>query len=239
MIDSGVGHNSHGRGRGGRRRGRGRNRGRKSQRRVTSSRAESGKRSTSGNGDRIEQVLEWKGKPRGRGGRGRGRRSIRSRQRSTKVVLVGAEREDPKEIIIAKSPSGLVREGWNEDETIGLQVEDTANTSSSERSGSEDENGLAMGDEYDDMVTDEYVGYNGRSRDLLRGTYYNIEVEENEVDDAADDNEEGDAEDDQGDLDVEEYINGDSDEEVNGDGDGEQNLGQDQGAGFTSSEYSE
>ncbi|XP_042972000.1 homeobox-DDT domain protein RLT2-like isoform X3 [Carya illinoinensis] len=235
-VDSVIGLNSYVRGRGGRGRGRTRTRGGRSQRKVISSRAESGKRSTTMKSDRFGQVTGWKGRPRRRGGRGRGRRSIRSRQRSAKVVLVGAERNNPREIIIEKSQSDLVGKEWNEDETMRLEVEDAGNTSNSERSGYDDENSLATGDEYDDTVMDDYaLQYNGRSDDLLQGTYYDVDVEEHDDDDDADENEE----DQQGDLDVEEYINGDSDDEENGDGDREQNVDQDQGAGYTSSEYSE
>ncbi|KAG6722699.1 hypothetical protein I3842_03G173300 [Carya illinoinensis] len=235
-VDSVIGLNSYVRGRGGRGRGRTRTRGGRSQRKVISSRAESGKRSTTMKSDRFGQVTGWKGRPRRRGGRGRGRRSIRSRQRSAKVVLVGAERNSPREIIIEKSQSDLVGKEWNEDETMRLEVEDAGNTSNSERSGYDDENSLATGDEYDDTVMDDYaLQYNGRSDDLLQGTYYDVDVEEHDDDDDADENEE----DQQGDLDVEEYINGDSDDEENGDGDREQNVDQDQGAGYTSSEYSE
>ncbi|KAF5481349.1 hypothetical protein F2P56_002009 [Juglans regia] len=235
FVDSVIGLNSYVRGRGGRGRGRTRTRGGRSQRRVITSRAESGKRSTTAKNDRFGQVTGWKGRPRRRGGRGRGRRSIRSRQRSAKVVLVGAERNSPREIIIEKSQSDLVGKEWNEDETTRLEVEDAGNTSNSERSGYDDENGLATGDEYDDMVMDDYAPqYIGRSDDFLRGTYYDVDVEEHDDDNDGDENEE----DEQGDLDVEEYINGDSDDEENG-GDREQNVDQHQGAGYTSSEYSE
>ncbi|GLT71766.1 hypothetical protein SLA2020_437620 [Shorea laevis] len=131
-----------------------------------------------------------------------------------------------------------------------LQVEDGGNATSSERSDYDDENGLATGDEYDDNVMDDYAPpYNGRSDDLLQGTYYNVDVEEEEEEEDEDeddddedgdgDNNEGDAEDVQGDVDMEEYINGDSEEEGNGYGDGEQNVDQDEAAGYTSSDYSE
>lgn len=229
-VDSVTGLNSYLHGRGSRGRGRTRTRGGRSQRKVISSRIESGKRSTITKSDRFGQVTGWKGRPRRRGGHGRGRRSIRSRQRSAKAVLVGAETNNPREIIIAKSQSGLVRKEWNEDETMRLEVEDAGNTSNSERSGYDDGNGLAAGDEYDDdLVMNDYTAqYNGRSDDLLQGTYYDVD------DDDADENEE----DEQGDLEIEEYINSESDDEENG-GDTVQNVDQDQGAGYTSSEYSE
>ncbi|XP_030929199.1 homeobox-DDT domain protein RLT2-like isoform X3 [Quercus lobata] len=239
-VDSGSGLASSGRGRGGRGRGRGRIRGRSSQGRVISSRAESGKRTSSTKSDRLGQALGWRGRPRGRGGRRRGRRSIRSRQRPAKVVVVGGDRDNSKDIILDKSPSGLE---WNGDESMRLPGEDAGSTSSSERSDYDYENGQATGDEYDDMVVDDFAaGYPGRSDDLLQGTYYNVDVEEEdeeeeEDEDDVDDNE-GDAEDEQGDLDIDEYINGDSDEEGNGGGDREQNLDQDQGT-YTSSDYSE
>ena len=68
-VDSGSGLASSGRGRGGRGRGRGRIRGGSSQGRVISSRAESGKRTSSTKSDRLGQALGWRGRPRGRGGR--------------------------------------------------------------------------------------------------------------------------------------------------------------------------
>ncbi len=247
-VDSGSGLTSSGRGRGGRGRGRGRIRGGTSQRRVIS------KRTASTKSDGLGQALGWRGRPRGRGGRRRGRRSIRSRQRPAKVDVVGRDTENPKDIILEKSPSGLVREEWNGDESMQLQGEDAGTTSSLERSDYDYENGLATGDEYDDdMVMDDYAaGYHGRSDDLLQGTYYNVDVdvdvdveeeeeeeeEDDDDDDDVDDNEDGDAEEEQGDLDIEEYINGDSDEEENSGGDREQNLDQDQGT-YTSSDYSE
>ncbi|XP_065623854.1 uncharacterized protein LOC136065097 [Quercus suber] len=122
-----------------------------------------------------------------------------------------------------------------------LPGEDAGSTSSSERSDYDYENGQATGDEYDDMVVDDFAaGYPGRSDDLLQGTYYNVDVEEEEEEEDEDDvdDNEGDAEDEQGDLDIDEYINGDSDEEGNGGGDREKNLDQDQGT-YTSSDYSE
>ncbi|XP_059452338.1 homeobox-DDT domain protein RLT2 isoform X1 [Corylus avellana] len=248
-VDSTIGLTSSGRGRGGRGRARGRTRGGRSERRVIRSRAESRKKSATTNSDRFGQILGWKGRPRGRGGRGRGRRSIRSRQRSAKVVIVDREKESPKEIILEKSPSDLVREEWSGDENMRLQVEDGGNTSSSERSDYDDENGLATGDEFDDNVMDEYAPpYNGRPDNLLQSTYYNVDVEEeeeedddDEEDDGGGDDNEGDAEDVQGDVDMEEYINGDSDEEGDGygDGGGEPKVGQDEAARYTSSDYSE
>jgi hypothetical protein len=250
-VDSTIGLTSSGRGRGSHGRGRGRTRGGRSERRVVRSRAESRKRGATTNSDRFGQILGWKGRPRGRGGRGRGRRSIRSRQRSAKVVMVDRERDSPKEIILEKSPSDLVREEWSGDENTRLLVEDGGNSSSSERSDYNDENGLATGDEYDDNVMDEYAPpYNGRSDDLLQSTYYNVDVEEEEEEEEEEDDDddggggddnEGVAEDVQGDVDMEEYINGDSDEEGNGYGDtgGEPNVDQDEAARYTSSDYSE
>lgn len=234
-VEVGIGLAGLGRGRGSWGRGRGRTRAGRSQRRVIVSRSGYGKRSKATNSDRLGKVLTWKGCPRGRGGRKRGRRSIRSRQKSVKrAVEINAERKISKETIRMKSPKGFARNEWNGNETR-FQVKGAKNASSSERSEFDDENGQATGDEYDDLVVEDYTGgFNGKSEDLLEGSDYNLANEDDE-----DDIDEGEDEDEQGDLDVEGYINGDLDEEGVRDGDGEQNGDQDDGTGSMSSDFSD
>jgi hypothetical protein len=124
----------------------------------------------------------------------------------------------------------------NGDETR-FHTEDAENASSSERSeyNDENENIPASGDEYDDQVVDDYAGgFNGKSDDLLEGSDYNIDSnEEDDDDDAMNEDED---EDEHGDSDVEEYINRDSDED--GIRDGGQNGAQD-GTESSSSDFSD
>uniref|UniRef100_A0A5B7A597 Homeobox-DDT domain protein RLT2 n=1 Tax=Davidia involucrata TaxID=16924 RepID=A0A5B7A597_DAVIN len=251
-VDPGSGHTGSGRGRGGRGRGRGRTRGGRSQRRVVGSRSGPGQRSTTTDSERFGQLLGWKGRARGRGGRRRGRRTVRSRQKPVKrVVEISGQRDEPEGIIFEKIPSSSGQE-WNEEETTGMQVDIAENASSSERSEYDDDNGQATGDEYDDLMVDDYSGvFNGKSDRLLEGVDYNVDGEEDDedrveeadddVDEDEDEDDEGDDgdEDEQGDIDIEEYINGDSDEEGNRDDGGEQVGNLDEVTGSTSSDYSD
>ncbi|XP_048328593.1 homeobox-DDT domain protein RLT2 isoform X2 [Ziziphus jujuba] len=234
-ADPGIGLDSFGRGRGSRGGAYGRTRSGRSQRRAIGSRAESVKHNAATNNERLGQVLEWEGRSRGHGHR-RGRRSIRSRQKpSKKMVEIGGERSSPKEGTSDKSPRSLVN-AWNRVETANFQLEGAELASSSGRSEYDDENGQASEDEYDDMVVDDYAtGLNGKSDDLLDGSDYNVNGDEDEADDDVEDEEE----DGEGDFDVDRYINGDSDGEENRAGDEEQNMKLNEGTGSTSSEYSD
>ncbi|EEF44370.1 homeobox-DDT domain protein RLT2 isoform X2 [Ricinus communis] len=237
-ADVGIGSAKLARGRASRGRGRSHTSGTNSRSRAGSSRSESGKRSLASNNNRSGQVLSWKGQSRARGGRKRGRRSVRSRQKPVKrAVDVAAQTNVAKEIIYEKVPTKLEREDWNIDETR-FQSRIAENLSSSERSEYDDENGQATGDEYDDLPVDDYTGgFNGKSDDLLEGSDYNMDP--NEEEDDEDDDEADLDEDDQGDLDVEGYINGDSNDDGIRDGDGEQNGDPDEGTGSSSSDFSD
>ena len=204
-VDGGIGSAGLGREQGIRGRGRGRTRGGRSQTRIIGSRSASSKRSTARSGDRLGKVLSWKGRPRGRGGRKRGRRSVRSRQKAVKQAAdFIPERKIPKETIREQSTKYLGRDDWNGDET--RFAEDAENASSSEYDD-ENENIPASGDEYDDMGVDDYAGgFNGKSDDILEGSDYIMD--DNEDDDDAGNEDE----DELGDLDVEEYINRDPDD---------------------------
>uniref|UniRef100_A0A6M2F0J1 Uncharacterized protein n=1 Tax=Populus davidiana TaxID=266767 RepID=A0A6M2F0J1_9ROSI len=234
-VDVGIGLAGLGREQGIRGRGRGRTRVGRSQTRIIGSRTESSKRSASRSSNRLEKVLSWTGRPRGRGGCKSGRRSIRSRQKAVKKAAeIIPERKIPKENLYEQSRRRLGRHVRNGDETR-FHTEDAENASSSERSeyNDENENIPASGDEYDDQVLDDYAGgFNGKSDDLLEGSDYNIDSnEEEEEDDAMNEDE-----DELGDLDVEEYINRDSDEdEIR---DGGQNGAQD-GTESSSSDFSD
>ncbi|GKU93030.1 hypothetical protein SLEP1_g6668 [Rubroshorea leprosula] len=175
-------------------RGRGKARGRttrgRSQRRVSGPRSESGKRHAT-ESDELVQVLGWKGQSRGRGGRKRGRRSTRSRPKpAKKVVQIVNERDYPKEIT-EKSSGGLEKDDWNGGGLMRSQAKAIDNPSSSGRSEYSDENGQASGDEYDDLVADDYARhsrFNDKSDDL-DASDYNVDGDEDDeyADDVAED----------------------------------------------------
>ncbi|KAK9225155.1 hypothetical protein WN943_010196 [Citrus x changshan-huyou] len=99
-----------------------------------------------------------------------------------------------------------------------------------------EENGQATGDEYNDMI-DEYAGgFNSRSNDLQEGSDDIVDGDEEDDEDEMGD---GGAEDEQGYLDVEEYVNEESDEEGIRDGDGGQIGDPDEGTGASSSDLSD
>ncbi|KAL5571100.1 hypothetical protein UlMin_020697 [Ulmus minor] len=247
-----LGSSGHGRGSRGRG-GRVRTRGSRSQRRPTGSRAESKKRTNRRNKEALGQGLGWKGQQRGRG-RKHGRRSVRSRQKPAKKVETGVAESILDNVSGPRSP---VRKEWNADDAednTGLQFEG-AEIGSSGRSDYDDENGQGSGDEYDDMVGDDYApgfngksddyppGFNGKSDDLLEGSDYNVDLNDEEVDDEDEDEDEDEVGDGIGQdgcegFDVGQFINEDSDEEDEPDG-GEQNIEVDQDIGSSSSDYSE
>ncbi|KAL5793714.1 hypothetical protein ACOSP7_002308 [Xanthoceras sorbifolium] len=220
------------RGQGNRGRGRGSNRSGRSQRRVAGTRSESGKRKITTNSERLGPVLAWKGRPRVRGGRKRGRRSTRSRKKpAKKAVKVVGEGGIPMESMFKKAGNSA-RNELDGDDVTRFQVEGAENASSSERSVYEDESGRAMGDEYDDLMVDEYSGgFSVRVNDLQVGSDDNVDGDED--DDGA--------EDEQGELDVEGYINEeDSDEDIiRHDEEREQNGNGDEGRGSTSTDFSD
>ncbi|XWS68694.1 hypothetical protein CRYUN_Cryun04dG0113200 [Craigia yunnanensis] len=207
-VDVGIGNSGSARGRG-RGRGNGMTRGGRSQRRPTSSRSGSGKRTTNIDNEKLGPVLGWKSRSCGRGGRKRGRRSTRSRPKAAKrMVEIAGERKNPKEII-EKSSRSFATNAWNGDEVTRLEVETADNASFSERSEYNDENGQATGDEYDYLAVDDYTGgFNGQGDDG-EGSGYNIDGGED------DDSEDGDdiTGEEQGNFNVGGYINENSDEE--------------------------
>ncbi|XP_038708176.1 homeobox-DDT domain protein RLT2-like isoform X2 [Tripterygium wilfordii] len=236
-IDVAVGFSGPSRGRWGRGRGRGRPTGGKPQRRVPSSRLQSAKRSKAANDGTSRPMLGWKGGSCGTGGRKRGRRSIRNRQKQAKRVVVAADENDAQqEVMFEKLEPGFVMDEWNGTESSRLQVDDGEAGSFSDRSEYDDDNGQAVGDEYDYLAVDDYAAghSNDKSDDLLDGSEYNMDVDDDE-----DDKNEvlDDVEDEQADLDVDGYINADTDEAPIWDN-GEQNEDLDD-TGSTSSEFSE
>lgn len=220
-------------------------------------RSEATQRSTATNTNRFGQLLGWKGRSRGRGaGRKRSRRTARSRPKPVKrVVDIGSsERDLQQETFFENTVMRGLDPQWNREETLGSQVEaEEEASSSSDRSEYDDYNGLTAGDEYDDdLLAGDYTGvFNGQPERLIEGVDYNVDVEEDDDDrpeevdddvdvdvDDVDDQEEDDSEEDgQEDIDVERYINGDSDDEANRDG-GEQ-IGNPDDATESSSDYSE
>ncbi|XP_047339783.1 homeobox-DDT domain protein RLT2 [Impatiens glandulifera] len=213
-VDSSADPTIQGRGRGRGRGGRTTRGGRSQRKSISSSGRKSG---TSGNTDGFGQLSGWKGKAaRGRGGHKRGRRTARTRQKTKPRVVV------------AKTSVGLNKQQippsvsqWIEEETVRVEPKHSPTSSSSESSDYDDYNndGQATGDEYDDMITNDYVGINGKPERLAGGrlSYDNIDqrVEGEEFD-----NEDIDSDDDddaQGDMDVENYINDESDNEMNRD----------------------
>ncbi|RDX93815.1 Homeobox-DDT domain protein RLT2, partial [Mucuna pruriens] len=236
-VDLGAGLTSYSRGQR-TQQGRGRSHGgRSSKGRVIISRSDSKKRSTTSRSRKMGKLLGWKRRPCGQGGNVCGRRSIRSRQKSAaaKMDVITGERDTPKDVM--DNAAGIfVREEINEGE-----MEATAlNACSSERSGYGDDIYQAIGgDEYDYMVdsNDGYQGrFSGKSENLLDGSHYNVDGEENvNFDDNVVDDDDGGGE--KIDLDVEDYIiGGDSDAGDNREENAEQNMDLD-GVGSTSSDY--
>ncbi|KAK3184068.1 hypothetical protein Dsin_031354 [Dipteronia sinensis] len=226
------------RGQGNRGRGIGHTRSGRSQRRVAGSRSESGKRKKTTNSERLRPVLAWKGRPRVRGGRKRGRRSTRSRQKPARKAAVAVEEGGiPKESIFEKVGS-LARDELNRDDFTRFQVKEAENASSSEHSEYDNENSQATGDEYGDLMVGEYSGgFSGRGNDLHEAS---DDVDDDEEDEDDDEEVDDGAEDEQGDLNVEGYINEDSDEdEIRDDEERERNVNPDDGIGSTSTDFSD
>ncbi|XP_061355040.1 homeobox-DDT domain protein RLT2-like isoform X2 [Gastrolobium bilobum] len=205
----------------------------RSQGRVVRSRYNSRKRSTASSSRKMGKLLGWKGRSCGKGGPVRGRRSIRSGQKpaAAKVDVISGERDTPKDITEETSKGIFVREEIDEGE-----MEDTAlNASSSGRSGYEDDIYQATGDEYDYLVdnNDRYLGgFSGKSENFVKESHYNVDDEEGVgIDDEDDD-------DGRVDVDVEDYIIGDSDTRDSREENPEQNMDPD-GIGSTSSDYSD
>lgn len=223
LVDLGAGFASYSRGQRSRGQGRGHSRGGRSQGRVNNSIFGSRKKVTATSSRRLRQVVGWKGKARGRG-RNRARRS--SQQKPAAKVH---ENDAPKE----ESAGAFVREETNKAETIGFQMEAARNDSSSGRSNYED-NYQATGDEYDFLVENKEGGYggefSGKSENILGGSDFNMLGEEDE--DIVEDEDNG-----QVDVDVEDFINGDSDLGENGE-DAEQSMDHD-GLDTASSEFSD
>ncbi|KAK6919122.1 Homeobox domain [Dillenia turbinata] len=236
---AGNGQNGLGRAQGARARGGrgGRTRGTRSQKKVISSGGETGKKGPS-TGGRLKPSLTWAKKARGRGGQKRGRRSVRSRQKPVKrVVEIVHTRDLNQQITPEKSPASSIGEEWNGEGARRMQVEVGENTSSSGRSGYDDENGQASADDYDDMVMDGYGrSFNGKST-LIEGCNYNMDAGEDEGDYIDDEEGDIDGDDDQVGEDIEGYINGDTDEEEREYV--ERNGDPDEGSESDSSEYSD
>lgn len=182
-------------------------RGGRSQRRPTSSRSESGKRITTSKNDKLVPILGWKSPDR-RGGCKRGPRSTRSRPKAAnRMVEIACERERPNEIMEKTSRSFATN---TRNEVTRLEVETGDNSSSSERSEYNHENGQATGDECDYLAEDDYAGgFNGKPDDV-EGIDYNIDGDEGGEDDEGDDI----AEEERGNFNVGEYINENSDEGI-------------------------
>ncbi|KAK7257406.1 hypothetical protein RIF29_31365 [Crotalaria pallida] len=225
-VDFGAGLASYSRGQR-TRQGRSRSHGGKSQGKVASSRFNSRKRSTTSSSIKMGKLLGWKGRPCAQGGHARGRRSIRSRQKpAAKVAVISGQRDTPKDTM-EEVPGIYVRE-----EIDGGEMEATArNASSSERSGYEDDIYQEKGNEYDYPVDNGYQGgFSGRLENVVEESNYN--VDDVEVENMDDDDDDG-----QVDLDVEDYIIGDSDTGDNREENAELNMDMDR-AGSASSDYS-
>ncbi|XP_054812653.1 homeobox-DDT domain protein RLT2 isoform X2 [Prosopis cineraria] len=258
LVDLGAGFASYSRGQRYCGQDRDRTHGGRSQGRVINSRSECKKKATATSRRRLGQGLRWKGKSRGRGGNRRARQSIRSsRQKpAAKEQEVTVERNAPQ----GESAGIFVREGSNEAETFGCQMEIPENAaSSSGRSDYEENKYNVTGDDNDYLVDNNDNGYDGGG---FSGKSGNIEDINFDLDDEdgdgvggysgksddliegigfdIDDEEEEDIDDDEDDeqVHVEDFINGDSDIGVNGD-DAEQNLDSDGGLNSSSSEYSD
>ncbi|XP_028807830.1 LOW QUALITY PROTEIN: homeobox-DDT domain protein RLT2 [Neltuma alba] len=258
MVNLGAGFASYSRGQRSHGQSRGRSYGGGSQGRVISSRSESRKKVTATSSRRrLGQGLRWKGKSRGHGGQRRARRSVRSGRKkpAAKGREITVERDAPKE----ESAGIFVREASNGAETIGRQMGNPEiAASSSGRSDYEEDKYQVTGDEDDYLVDNndngyDRCGFSGKSENMVEGISFNLDDEEDgggfsgksdnlveAIDFNIDDEEEEDVDEDEDDeqvgVDVEGFINGDSDIEENGE-DAEQNLDPD-GLNSSSSEYS-
>lgn len=246
--------NSSGRGRS-RGRGRGGIRDGRSQRSFTGSRNESVADLTATKNDKFGPLSGWKGRQRGRGGRKRGRRTVRSKKKPAKKAtrITG-----PSAIASAspydKTPASSHQLEWDDNGAVQVELEEE-NVSSSERSGFDDDNGQASGDEYDDHIVDHHYsgGFSSQSQHEMAGLDYGVGVDNvNYVDEEEEEEEEdvsggdGDDSEDEGQVeveeDVEEYIDGDSEEEEGNNkftGEEEQMQNLDKDLEFSSSDYSD
>ncbi|CAN0915229.1 Homeobox-DDT domain protein RLT2 [Linum grandiflorum] len=166
--------------------------------------------------------LAWKGRPRARGGRKRGRRSARSGQKSsakTAAAVSASQRETLKETMYEKpSSSSRVTVAWNEEEAR-FPVEVDENASSSERS---DYNDQQVGD--DDYYVDNPAAADAYPSGDLTGKLGDFqplsdddmeEVNEDDQDEYQEEEEEEMEEYEDGrNLEVDGYINAESDDEM-------------------------
>ncbi|KAK6134925.1 hypothetical protein DH2020_031345 [Rehmannia glutinosa] len=179
-VDLGNGRAILKRGRG-RPRGPSRTRGGKSQRRAINSRDDPCN-STTTKDNKLAQLPRWKGRSRARGSSKKGRRSITNRQKKPATRTVGnvVEKRGAKDKIVFDDNTGLKQEEWNLTETTPFEIEGAEKASSSERSESDNDNGQASADEYDD-------GFSGGVRSG-KSEHYTMEREYDErVDDGDDD----------------------------------------------------
>ncbi|GAB2285385.1 hypothetical protein Dimus_019840 [Dionaea muscipula] len=182
-MDPEGGHMSLGRARAGRERAsgscRGRTRGGKSQsqRRVTGSRTEPGRRKIASTSERLGQVLGgWKGCHRERSG-GKRRRSVRNRQKPVMKVppAVSGQRQILQPINSDRSTGIYGRDDQ-------MQIEDAVNDSDSDRSG--------YGDDNDAQETGYYNGIATKKHHSAHdGWLANIAHEDGEDDEEEDDDE--------------------------------------------------
>ncbi|OWM78674.1 hypothetical protein CDL15_Pgr002845 [Punica granatum] len=213
-VDSGGLLGSSSRGRGTRGRTRARATGLRSQRRTVGSRSVTRKRS-----EKSGDVVALRGRPRGRGGRKRGR-SARNRQKAP----IKATQRDVSPEKVKPAQFSAVDNAWNDDENELLPLEESENSSSSERFDYGEENGQDMGYEYDDAMVDNYHGgFGGKSDDLMEGNEFEEEEEDEDEE-----------------LGVEGYVDGQESDEVGmrrGDAFGIQNMGpEEDAAAYTSSD---
>uniref|UniRef100_A0A2P2JPH5 Uncharacterized protein n=1 Tax=Rhizophora mucronata TaxID=61149 RepID=A0A2P2JPH5_RHIMU len=202
------------------------------QRRViaSTSKAIKKKASTNMNADVLRQMT-WKAQPRSRRGHRRGRCSLISRQKSIKkAVNIVADRNNPRGSNYEDSSGVMVDDEWLGEEKR-LQVDGTQNASSSEIF-EYDRNSQARGDEYEDLAVNEYASaFSGRPSDILKESCVNLNGNgEYQDDDNADE---------QGEIDLEEYINGDSAEKRIENANVGPKGDPDYGTGFISSDFSD
>ncbi|XP_075093081.1 homeobox-DDT domain protein RLT2 isoform X2 [Nicotiana tabacum] len=184
------------------------------QRKISASKSESAQRTSTKNSGRFDHLPAWKSRDRGKARRKRGRRSVRNRQKPVKNVENAAVEKVP-------IPS---QQNWKEDEeTAADQFEAPDNDSDPGTSGTEDDNGQATGDDYENLMADDY------------GTE---PADGDDVDDYEDDHDEEDEEDGLADENVQRYFDAESEEEGNRLMDGElvENPNKDS---ESSSEYSD
>ncbi|OIT31129.1 PREDICTED: homeobox-DDT domain protein RLT2-like [Nicotiana attenuata] len=184
----------------------------RSQRKLSASKSESAQRTSTKNSGRFDHLPAWQSRDRGKARRKRGRRSVRNRQKPVKNV----ENAAIEKVTIP------IQQKWKEDEeTAAAQFEAPDNDSDPGTSGSEDDNGQATADDYEDLIADNYGVLRDKTdhaSNIVKysvGEHYIEPADGDDVDDYEDDRDEEDEEEGLADENVQRYFDAESEEEGN------------------------